>query len=116
MFFDTRRELYRFRANFIGCVVNGLRFGATPGSGQTSHSVGGDPEMSNTKFSNPATANPGMGNPMTPSPTSSPLKGGVHHGNTPHTTTRETHSMEGSGPDHLKGSERERAGQLRKTG
>jgi hypothetical protein len=64
-------------------------------------------EMNRSKTSNPQSANPGMGNPMTPSPTSAPLKGGVHHAGTPETTTRNTASITGEGPDHIKGSESE---------
>lgn len=64
-------------------------------------------DTNRTKFSNPTTANPGMGNPMTPSPTSEPLKGGVNHGDSPQTTTRDTDSLTGQGtsPNHLKDME-----------
>jgi hypothetical protein len=59
-------------------------------------------EMNRSKHSNPVSANPGVGNPMTPSPTSAPLKGGVNHGETPESTTRETHTMDGEGHNELK--------------
>jgi hypothetical protein len=59
--------------------------------------------MNRTKFSNPLNANPGTGSSMSPSPSSESVKGSVHRGNTPSSTTRDTKSPTNVGPDQIKG-------------
>jgi hypothetical protein len=68
-------------------------------------------ELERSKSSNPLTSNPGQGNSMSPSPSSEGVKGSANRGNTPESTTRNTKSMTGTGPDELKGESGEESGE-----